>query len=219
MVTYERDGKEYQEEYPVSQVRWLLKNGEWIDCGIPEEFMDGSPKDYDCEDCGRDGVCCFEGCDKSNGCENRCHVKRQVEDMNTWNNKRLIDHIAEYCDQKTGAEPLSMGVLARRFESPAMTAIELIAAERQRQITEEGWTAAHDQQHHRHGQLAMAAALYALPDMMRRAFEAVEKLWPWHMEWWKPSSDDRIRELVKAAALIAAEIDRLRAEEGGGSGE
>lgn len=33
--------------------------------------------------------------------------------------------------------------------------------------------------------------------------------WPWDPSWWKPSPDP-IRNLVKAGALIAAEIDRLR---------
>jgi len=40
--------------------------------------------------------------------------------------------------------------------------------------------------------------------------------WPWCDSWWKPakisqsgSKADRIKELVKAGALIAAEIDRL----------
>jgi hypothetical protein len=33
--------------------------------------------------------------------------------------------------------------------------------------------------------------------------------WPWDQEWWKPS-DDPIRNLAKAGALIAAEIDRLQ---------
>jgi hypothetical protein len=33
--------------------------------------------------------------------------------------------------------------------------------------------------------------------------------WPWDKEWWKPS-DDPTRNLVKAGALIAAEIDRLQ---------
>ena len=33
--------------------------------------------------------------------------------------------------------------------------------------------------------------------------------WPWDVSWWKPS-DSPIRNLVKAGALIAAEIDRLQ---------
>ena len=34
--------------------------------------------------------------------------------------------------------------------------------------------------------------------------------WPWDESWFKPTPDDRIRELVKAGALILAEIDRLQ---------
>jgi hypothetical protein len=33
--------------------------------------------------------------------------------------------------------------------------------------------------------------------------------WPWDQKWWKPS-DDPVKNLVKAGALIAAEIDRLQ---------
>jgi hypothetical protein len=88
-----------------------------------------------------------------------------------------------------------------------MTGIELIAAERKRQIKEEGWTAEHDDQH-KDGELAKAAASYAYPHeggfFSRRA-----ALWPWADEWYKPNPDNRIRELEKAGALIAAEIDRL----------
>jgi hypothetical protein len=36
----------------------------------------------------------------------------------------------------------------------------------------------------------------------------VPSSWPWDYDWWKPS-DDPIRNLTKAGALIAAEIDRL----------
>jgi hypothetical protein len=32
--------------------------------------------------------------------------------------------------------------------------------------------------------------------------------WPWDAKWWKPSVD-HVRNLVKAGALIAAEIDRM----------
>ena len=34
-------------------------------------------------------------------------------------------------------------------------------------------------------------------------------MWPWNGSYWKPTPDDRIKELTKAGALIAAEIDRL----------
>lgn len=33
--------------------------------------------------------------------------------------------------------------------------------------------------------------------------------WPWERKWWKPSNEP-IKNLIKAGALIAAEIDRLQ---------
>lgn len=91
-----------------------------------------------------------------------------------------------------------------------MTGMELIAVERERQVAEEDWTAEHDDEHD--GQeLAMAACAYAWPGASvlnnGRALPR-ELLWPWS-DGWKPSGD-RTRELVKAGALIAAEIDRLQ---------
>lgn len=97
---------------------------------------------------------------------------------------------------------------------PKPTAIELIAAERQRQIEQEGWTAEHDRQW-ASGQLALAAACYAIPD--NRRTEIILRLWPWMLIWWKPTPDDRERELIKAAALLVAEIERLRGEREAGA--
>jgi len=86
--------------------------------------------------------------------------------------------------------------------------VGLIAAERRRQVDEEVWTAGHDDEHV-DGELAKAAACYALGQPVihsgRRGGEV--KLWPWDWRWWNPK--DRIRDLVRAGALIAAEIDRL----------
>jgi hypothetical protein len=91
-----------------------------------------------------------------------------------------------------------------------------VLAERQRQVEVEGWGAAHDDVHH-NGELGAAAACYASP---HRAFKAVtfvgrgyepitsyRDLWPWRDEWWKPK--DRRADLVRAGALILAEIERL----------
>jgi hypothetical protein len=90
-----------------------------------------------------------------------------------------------------------------------MTGIELIAAERKRQIEEEGWTAEHDDQWKR-GEIAEAAATYSSLPQEEGAFINWRKLhWPWDAEWYKPEPNDRIRELTKAGALISAEIDRL----------
>lgn len=88
-----------------------------------------------------------------------------------------------------------------------MNAIDLIDEERSRQIQDEGWTPEHDDGH-QHGELAKAAACYATPEESR--FMLGRHIWPWDEAWWKPEPHDRIRELVKAGALIVAEIDRLQ---------
>jgi hypothetical protein len=81
--------------------------------------------------------------------------------------------------------------------------------ERQRQIEKEMFTASHDSMHSR-GELAIVAACYAMP---YRGFLNTDH-WPktWDRRWWKPKS--RMRDLVRAGALIAAEIDRIQATEG-----
>jgi len=94
-----------------------------------------------------------------------------------------------------------------------MSGIELINAERERQISKEGWDSFHDDDH-KWGEMAHAAACYAKcagwqcePHLGYNP--KVESMsWPWEKKWWKPS-DDKIRNLAKAGALIAAEIDRL----------
>jgi hypothetical protein len=43
-----------------------------------------------------------------------------------------------------------------------------------------------------------------------RSTGIIGRYWPWDREWWKPTPNNRIRELAKAGALIAAEIDRLQ---------
>jgi len=116
-----------------------------------------------------------------------------------------------------------------------MNGVELIAAERTRQIEQEGWTPDHDDQHN-DSSLALAALCYARPPETLRMITKLEREdisngrgdypvwgeqpyqvpadWPesWDAIWWSPGDDggpNRIRDLVKAGALIAAEIDRL----------
>ena len=90
------------------------------------------------------------------------------------------------------------------------TGIELIARERQRQITEEGWTSEHDNTH-RNGELVLAAMTYA-DEAHIGSVRLIGSTWPWDEKWWKPGSP--VRNLVKAGALIAAEIDRLQRLQG-----
>ena len=109
--------------------------------------------------------------------------------------------------------------------------IELIAKERKRQIEEEGWTEEHDDEHV-YGELAMAACCYAAPDAIYKKYECRSQVkfddpWPWDIRFDKRhrcqasdrgvmarpeeyTSEERLNLLVKAGALIAAEIDRLQ---------
>jgi hypothetical protein len=106
-----------------------------------------------------------------------------------------------------------------------MSVIDEIAAERRRQVEAEGWTPEHDDQH-ADGGLAKAAAAYALHAATGEFRRDPPKWWPWHRiddtrptsrddapiwgsvpNWWKPTTPRR--DLIKAAALIAAEIERL----------
>lgn len=85
-----------------------------------------------------------------------------------------------------------------------------VLAERQRQIEAEGFDASHDD-HHGAGQMATAAGCYALFPAAYPVDAQPPKGWPWAETWWKPR--DKRRNLVRAAALILAEIERLdRAE-------
>ncbi len=128
---------------------------------------------------------------------------------------------------KTTTERKSGGGIG---SSKLLSGVELIAAERQRQISKENWTADHDDEHGG-AEMALMAAHYTLRaaredtpdqtmagpesnDLTRLIDLAVPLLIP---EGWWPSSkakicnlDGRIGNLVRAGALIAAEIDRLQ---------
>lgn len=85
-----------------------------------------------------------------------------------------------------------------------------VQAERKRQVEVEGWTPEHDDAHS-HGQIARAAACYALAGSSApndgTAALLVSLAWPWDEQWWKPSTARR--DMVKACALGLAEIERL----------
>ncbi|HHJ1629963.1 TPA: hypothetical protein ACQGUS_003482 [Pseudomonas aeruginosa] len=81
-----------------------------------------------------------------------------------------------------------------------------VQSERRRQINVEGWTPEHDDKHET-GTLASAAGCYAMFSLAYPAGDP-SHFWPWDKSWWKPSPDGR-RNMVKAGALILAEIERL----------
>jgi len=89
--------------------------------------------------------------------------------------------------------------------------IDSIARERERQVSAEGWTPEHDDEHSNF-ELSQAAISYAnmfAGGLYSNGPGNPPDTWPWEAEYWKPSPDP-IKNLVRAGALIAAEIDRLR---------
>lgn len=82
--------------------------------------------------------------------------------------------------------------------------VELIAEERIRQIENECYSEQHDDEHKK-GEMAISAASYALTDIRQ---DIAISLWPFGSCEFKPKS--RIKNLIRAGALIAAEIDRLQ---------
>ena len=88
-------------------------------------------------------------------------------------------------------------------------AVRDVLAERKRQVDVEHWMPGHDDQH-TGGELAQAAAAYAYYGTeAENSQPPAESIFPttWDMSWWKPG--DHRRNLVKAGALIIAEIERL----------
>lgn len=83
-----------------------------------------------------------------------------------------------------------------------------VISERQRQRAVEGWTSEHDDAY-QNGELADAAACYAI-SAHNQGFSTPAH-WPWAPDWWKQSGPRR--DLVKAGALILAEIERIDRQE------
>jgi hypothetical protein len=91
-------------------------------------------------------------------------------------------------------------------------------SERQRQL--KVYTLEHDDAQVE-GQLSKAAAAYAVastsavyeddkarPTQWDHSYSpSVDRLWPWNWTYWKPK--DRRHDLIRAAALIIAEIERI----------
>lgn len=102
----------------------------------------------------------------------------------------------------------AQGEVDKSFPPYLSTAAQDVLAERRRQIEGEGWTPEHDDEHG-NAEMALAAAGYAI-----NAFRPMPTPahWPWDLSWWKPSTPRR--DLIKAAALLIAEIERIDRAEG-----
>lgn len=132
--------------------------------------------------------------------------------------------------------PINEGQLVKLLSFTPASGVQLISEERHRQLAVEDFPAEWDDKHHQSSELTDAAICYATvaADQVAIAramtkmelhptrvvklqatawsaeqFKSAEGDDLWRLGDWKPS-DDPIRNLVKAGALIAAEIDRLQ---------
>lgn len=89
-----------------------------------------------------------------------------------------------------------------------MSGMDRIVGERQRQITEEGYTEDHDDLHPNGALLFAAEAYLRLGLDLRFPRGNPPSFWPWHEKFWKPK--DKARNLERAGALLIAEKDRIQ---------
>lgn len=150
----------------------------------------------------------------------RWEIREQYDDGN-WSawmicSKVSADHYKQFPNKEirplyTHPQPMTQTDAARD-----------VLAERARQVNVEGWTAQHDDEHDP-GDLCAAGSAYALAasDKLNPHSQGdgdygrnVPDMWPenWHTDWWKLTTPRR--DLIKAAALILAEIERLDRSKG-----
>ncbi|WP_240921577.1 hypothetical protein [Acinetobacter sp. SA01] len=113
--------------------------------------------------------------------------------------------------------------LAKAQAVPECSAIKDVIGERQRQISHEFYSTEHDDEY-KSNELLRAAVCYA-ENVLSRGWvhrsspnsgiyqsEEAPDFWPWDLDFWKPKSPRK--DLVRAAALLIAEIERIdRAQE------
>lgn len=155
---------------------------------------------------------------------------REAQEQATRSLSRLYEYAMQHAKGNTGLREGIKGdhqfikdaLRATPSPSGQWVSVEAeIASERKRQIEVEAWDAEHDDLHDTGG-LAMAAACYAAPAPLYKGAHIIRPVgdrdgfgpqlvlhdaWPWEPQWWKPKG--RRRDLIRAAALIVAEIERL----------
>lgn len=105
---------------------------------------------------------------------------------------------------------------------PERLAIKDVINERQRQVNQEFYSIENDDEY-KENELVRAAACYtnnvvsrgwtySESDLETYQSEEAPDFWPWDLDFWKPKSPRK--DLVRAAALLIAEIERIdRAQE------
>jgi hypothetical protein len=137
-------------------------------------------------------------------------AKRAGALVNEHEDARIVfsgrDQWAKFCDLLRTPTPGDSADAPVQQAGAVSDAAHDVLAERQRQISAEGWTPEHDDEHD-DGRMAVAAAYYATYDHQGKCKGWGRILWPWDEEWCKPK-DDRSN-LVRAGALVIAEIERI----------
>ena len=152
------------------------------------------------------------GCDVSivDQCQKTADVVRALLDELERNQQYIKRR-----DQENEDIALTVGRLRVELEAAEKRIAELevlafnpalldVISERQRQRAVEGWTSEHDDAY-QNSELADAAACYAINAHNQGLSTPAH--WPWAPDWWKQSGPRR--DLVKAGALILAEIERI----------
>ncbi|ELE4720580.1 ead/Ea22-like family protein [Shigella flexneri] len=138
---------------------------------------------------------------------NQQYIKRRDQE-----NEEIALTVGKLRVELEAAEKRIAELEARAFNPAILDVI----AERQRQQSVEGWMPEHDDEHC-NGELAMAAVCYINETETVNRNGGKPWGWPWDASWWKPNA--RRRNLVKAGALILAEIERIDRAAGIGKGE
>lgn len=145
--------------------------------------------------------------------EEIARLTRERDEAQAKERERCAKIVEEETEVITGHAGIIYDENARRAEGRRrndMSVIDEIAAERARQISVEGWTPEHDNEH-ADCSLALAAMGYvqAASSAQREISSSLPppRYWPWDASWWKPKGPRR--DLIRAAALIVAEIERI----------
>jgi hypothetical protein len=132
---------------------------------------------------------------------------RPAEWSNNWSYQHALDEIGDNCALLREAPQPEPPPATIRLGEGLTEAARDVLGERQRQVSGEGWTEAHDDGW-QYGVLSQAAACYInWGSGSRVPHGTAPSDWPWSIGWWKPTTPRR--DLVKAGALILAEIERI----------
>jgi|UPI0008377439 hypothetical protein len=115
----------------------------------------------------------------------------------------LQAHIGSENGAVVGLEAAVHALVAE--QPPHVLILSEVAAERQRQIDVEGWSAAHDDRY-AHPELVAAGLAYLNPKNQTR--KRPPHGWPWDRVWWKPKGYRR--NFIRGMALLVANIEQRR---------